>query len=142
MDILKRLVIGNVHGPAEISSRNGCGCKLEGPARSNTDIEVRCRSTGVIDGLIGHSDNAAKANGNNIAVNPYLTDANDWYLFHVGMGAMKPFIFQMEKTPVLEADTNPNDRVTILARTFVYSVYGRYNTGMTDPRLGVRTTNT
>ena len=82
------------------------------------------------------------ASGYNVMVNPYLTDPNNWYLFHVGMGAMKPFIFQVEKRPVLESDTNPNDRNTILARTFVYSVYGRYATGMTDPRLGVLTTNT
>ena len=81
------------------------------------------------------------ASGYQVIVNPYLTDANDWFLFHVGQGAMKPFIFQVEKRPVLESDTNPNDRATILARTFVYSVYGRYQTGMTDPRLGVRTVN-
>jgi len=88
------------------------------------------------------SDNGLwQASGYNVAVNPYLTDANDWYLFHVGGGMMKPFIWQVEKTPVLESDTNPNDRQTILARTFVYSVYGRYVTGMTDPRLGVRTVN-
>ena len=89
------------------------------------------------------SDNGLwQASGYNVAVNPYLTDVNDWYLFHVGGGMMKPFIWQVEKTPVLESDTNPNDRNTILARTFVYSVYGRYATGMTDPRLGVLTTNT
>ena len=82
------------------------------------------------------------ASGYQVVVNPYLTDDNNWYLFHVGSGALKPFIFQTEKRPVLESDTNPNDRNTILARTFVYSVYGRYQTGMTDPRLGVLTTNT
>ncbi len=81
------------------------------------------------------------ASGYNVVVNPYLTDVDDWFLFHVGPGVLKPFIFQTEKRPVLESDTNPNDRVTIQARTFVYSVYGRYQTGMTDPRLGVRTTN-
>lgn len=82
-----------------------------------------------------------QASGYRVIVNPYLTDANDWFLWHVGSGMMKPFIWQVEKTPVLESDTNPNDRQTILARTFVYSVYGRYATGMTDPRLGVRTVN-
>jgi phage major head subunit gpT-like protein len=81
------------------------------------------------------------ASGYSVVVNPYLTDANDWYLFHVGQGVMKPFIYQTEKRPVLESATIL-DRTTILARTFVYSVYGRYATGMTDPRLGVQTTNT
>lgn len=81
------------------------------------------------------------ASGYNVVINPFLTDVNDWFLFHVGQGVMKPFIWQTEKTPVLESDTNPNDRNNILNRTFLYSVYGRYITGMTDPRLGVRTTN-
>lgn len=81
------------------------------------------------------------ASGYAVAVNPYLTDANDWYLFHVGPGVMKPFIWQTEKRPVLESDTDPNSREAIIARSFIYSVYGRYATGMTDPRLGVRTTN-
>lgn len=82
------------------------------------------------------------ASGYMVVVNPYLTDANNWFLFHVGQGVMKPFIYQVEKRPVLESDTNPNARVAIIQRTFVYSVYGRYATGMTDPRLGVEVENT
>ena len=82
------------------------------------------------------------ASGYNVVVNHYLTDANDWYLWHVGSGTMKPFIWQEEKKPELTSDTDPNSREVILNRTFVSSVYGRYVTGLTDPRLGVRTTNT
>ena len=81
------------------------------------------------------------ASGYAVAVNPFLTDPNDWYLFHVGNGERKPFIFQEEKSPALEADTNPNSREAILSGTFVYSVDGRYATAMTDPRLGIKTTN-
>ncbi len=103
----------------------------------------RSGGDGVNAPVIPVTDNGVwAASGYQVVVNPYLTDVNDWFLFHVGSGALKPFIFQTEKRPVLESDTNPNDRNTILARTFVYSVYGRYQTGMTDPRLGVRTTNT
>ncbi len=102
----------------------------------------RASGDNVVSPIIPVSDNGVwAASGYQVVVNPYLTDANDWYLFHVGQGAMKPFIWQTEKRPVLESDTNPMSRATILARTFVYSVYGRYTTGMTDPRLGVRTVN-
>lgn len=79
--------------------------------------------------------------GYTLAVDPYLTDADDWYLLHLGGPAMRPFVWQVEKVPVLESDTNPNDRENIIKRKFLYSVYGRYNVGVTDPRLGVKTTN-
>lgn len=79
--------------------------------------------------------------GYSIVVNPQLTDANDWYLLHVGPGQDKPFIWQEEKRPVLESDTNPNTRQAIIDRTFIYSVNGRYAVGVTDPRFAVKTTN-
>ena len=81
------------------------------------------------------------ASGYSVVVNPYLTDADNWFLFHVGSGVMKPFIYQVEKRPALESDTDPNSREAIIQRTFLYSVYGRYATGMTDPRLGVEVEN-
>jgi len=79
--------------------------------------------------------------GYTVVVNPELTDANDWYLCHVGPGQDKPWIWQVEKAPVLESDTNPSTREAILKRNFVYSVYGRYAVGSTDPRFIVKTTN-
>lgn len=81
------------------------------------------------------------ASGYTVVINPYLTDTSDWYLFHVGGPAFRPFIYQTEKSPVLESDTDPQSRDAILQRTFVYSVYGRYAVGMTDPRLGVQVEN-
>ncbi len=81
------------------------------------------------------------ASGYTIIVNPYLTDVDDWYLLHVGGPAMRPFVWQEEKKPVLESDTNPNSRENILKRKYVYSVYGRYAVGVTDPRLAVKTVN-
>jgi len=79
--------------------------------------------------------------GYSVIVNPYLTDTNDWYTFHIGGPSMRPFVWQVEKQPVLESDTNPTSRENILKRKFLYSVYGRYNVGVTDPRLGVKITN-
>ena len=76
-----------------------------------------------------------------IVVNPQLTDANDWYLLHIGGPAFRPFVLQTEKMPVLESDTNPDTRENILNRDFIYSVYGRYAVAVTDPRLAIRTTN-
>lgn len=82
------------------------------------------------------------ASGYTVITNPYLTDANDWYLWHIGGPMRRPFILQTEKRPVLESDTDPNTRESILKRNFLYSSYGRYNVGFTDPRFGVKTTNT
>lgn len=79
--------------------------------------------------------------GYSVIINPYLTDVTDWYAFHIGGPAMRPFVWQVEKVPVLEADTNPMTRENILKRNFLYSVYGRYNVGVTDPRLGVKIVN-
>lgn len=73
-----------------------------------------------------------------VIINPYLTDAEDWYLIHLGGPAMRPFVWQVEKRPVLESDTDPMSRENILKRKFLYSVYGRYNVGVTDPRLVVK----
>ena len=77
-----------------------------------------------------------------IIINPYLTDTNDWYLFHVGPGEDRPAIWQVEKEVEITADTNPNSAEVIRTRKFLYSAYGRYNLGLTDPRFGVLTTNT
>jgi hypothetical protein len=42
---------------------------------------------------------------------------------------------------VLESDTNPNSRENIVRRKFLYSAYGRYAVGVTDPRLGIKVVN-
>lgn len=80
-----------------------------------------------------------KGRGYTVIVNPFLTDATDWYLLHNGGPTMRPFVFQEEKSPVLESDTNPNSRENIVKRKFLYSVYGRYAVGVTDPRLAIKT---
>lgn len=103
------------------------------------------RSAG--DGVISPTmpvteDGMFTGSGYRVIVNPYLTDADDWYLFYVGNGMNRPFIFQQEKAPVLESETMPNSRETIVNRKFLYSVYGRYAVGLTDPRFGVKVVNT
>jgi|SRR5437870_3233690 len=80
------------------------------------------------------------ASGYTVIENPFLTDTNDWFMWYIGGPAERPFIFQNEKDPVLEADTDPNDRDNILKRTFLYSVYKRCAVGLSDPRMGVRIT--
>jgi phage major head subunit gpT-like protein len=85
---------------------------------------------------------AVSRRGYTILVNPFLSDANDWFLLHDGGEAARPFIYQTEKEPELLADTDPNTRAAIETRKFLYSGYGRYNAGVADPRFAVKTTNT
>lgn len=81
--------------------------------------------------------------GYRLWVNPYLSSVNDWYLLHLGAGeAEKPFVLQMEKRPELTGETDPNSAHVIDRRTFLYSAYGRYNAGVTDPRFAVKVDNT
>ena len=82
------------------------------------------------------------ASGYNVIVNPYLTDVNDWYGFFVGGPAERPFLYQVELPYVIESDTNPNSRENIINRKFLYSCYGRWNVALTDPRFGIKVTNT
>jgi len=76
-----------------------------------------------------------------VCVNPYLTDVNDWYLHSVSGATRRPWIYQIEKKPVVESDINPLSREAILQRNYLYSVYGRYNVGPTDPRYSVKIVN-
>ena len=73
-----------------------------------------------------------------VVENAYLTDPDDFYVLHVGGPGQRPFVWQVEKMPVLESDTNPMTRENILQRNFLYSVYGRYAVGVTDPRLAIK----
>lgn len=75
--------------------------------------------------------------GYQVIVNPYLTDGNDFYLLYAN-GIEKPFIYQTEVNPRLDASTNPNEQAVIETRKFLYSGYYRGNVGVTDPRFAVR----
>lgn len=82
------------------------------------------------------------ASGYTVIVNPFLTDANDWYGFFIGGPAERPFLYQVEMPYVIESDTNPNSRENIINRKFLYSCYGRWQVALTDPRFGIKVTNT
>lgn len=85
--------------------------------------------------------NGSVMSGYRVFVNPYLTDADDWYLLHAGGEGERPFVFQEEKPVEFMGDDDINTRDFITKRTFVYSAYGRYNVGVADPRYAVKTTN-
>lgn len=76
-----------------------------------------------------------------VVVNPFLTDANDWYLLHVD-GATRPFIYQERLSPSLEGITSPNSESGVIHDKFVYSVRYRGQVGYGEPRHAVKTTNT
>lgn len=80
--------------------------------------------------------------GYQVMVNPYLTDENDWYLFHTSGAINRPFIQQVERSPELASDTNPDAASVIESRKFLYSAYGRYNVGVSDPRFAIKVENT
>ena len=81
-----------------------------------------------------------EAAGYRIYVNPYLTDANDWYLMSVS-AARKPFIFQSRLKPAFEGITTPTSESGIIRDRYVYTARARYQVGYGDPRLVVRIVN-
>lgn len=124
-------MVGNcIMVPPELEQRIWQALNVQGAGPREAQV-IPATTNGILNGA-----------GYTVIVNPYLTDVNDWYLFHLGGPAMRPFVWQVEKDPVLESDTNPNSRENILKRKFVYSVYGRYAAGVTDPRLGIMIENT
>lgn len=78
--------------------------------------------------------------GYTVVVNPFLTDANDWYLLYC-RGAYKPFLFQERLAPAMETVTLPNNETTVLRDSYIYTVRARYNVGYQEPRMAVKTTN-
>lgn len=84
-------------------------------------------------------DGTFAGSGYTVIVNPYLTDATDWYLLSVN-GGFAPFIYQTRVAPTLEplADGSAN---AVFNDKFIYSVRARYNVGVGDPRHIVRVVN-
>ena len=75
-------------------------------------------------------------------VDPYLSDANDWYLDYVG-SPMRPFVVQMRKRPMAVALEDPNASDTVFMRQeFLYSVEASYNAGYALWWLSILITNT
>jgi phage major head subunit gpT-like protein len=87
------------------------------------------------------ADGSFQASGYLVMVNPYLTDANDWYLM-CRNGAIRPFIYQERIAPALEGITTPNSDEGLIRDRFLYAVRARYEVGYGDPRYAIRITNT
>lgn len=87
------------------------------------------------------ADGSFQGSGYLVMVNPYLTDANDWYLMCRG-GEVRPFIFQERIAPSLEGITNPNSDEGVIRDRFIYSARTRFEVGYGDPRYAIRITNT
>lgn len=82
------------------------------------------------------------ASGYQVLVNPYLTDANNWYAFASGPGERKPFIYQNREGPEFNGLTDPNSDAGVIRRRFAYTAYSRFNVGYGDPRRAIKVTNT
>jgi len=75
-------------------------------------------------------------------VDPYLTDANDWYLDYVG-SPLKPFIKQDRKAVSFVALEDPSSSESVFyKKKFAYGVEGRYNMSYGLWQLSILTTNT
>ncbi len=76
--------------------------------------------------------------GYQVLVNPYLTDAVDWYLLANGPGDRRPFIFQNRANPIFNGITDPNSDAGVIRRRFAYTAYSRFNVGVGDPRRAIK----
>jgi phage major head subunit gpT-like protein len=96
------------------------------------------------DPVLGPTDGGIYAwGGYDVMIDPYLTDANDWYLFSIGPGIGRPFILQEEVAPRFNiSPLDTNDPFFREQHRVLFIAYGRYNVAFTDPRLGVKTVNT
>jgi phage major head subunit gpT-like protein len=91
--------------------------------------------------VVPSTENGAfMASGYFVIVNPYLTDANDWYLIYARNGA-SPFGYQERIRPSLEA-LGEGSLPAIVNDKYIYTVRARYAVFAGDPRFIVRTTNT
>lgn len=74
-------------------------------------------------------------------IDPYLTDANDWYLDYKG-APVRAFILQMRARPGFVSLENPNTSDTVfLLRKLLFGVEARYNVGYGLWQYSIKTTN-
>ena len=90
--------------------------------------------------VIAQTENVLKG-AFSLWVNPYLADANDWYLFYVG-SPVRPLIMQMRKRPQFVTLQDPNSSESVFFRKkFYFGVEARYNAGYGLWQFAYRTTN-
>jgi phage major head subunit gpT-like protein len=74
-------------------------------------------------------------------IDPYLTDANDWYLDYTG-GVVKPFIFQVRKQPTFVGIESPEAESVFMSRQFKFSCEARHDVGYGMWQYSIKITNT
>jgi phage major head subunit gpT-like protein len=122
-------------GQDAMGAPNGMWLVMCPPALMGTFEELMNAS------FISNTENVLKG-AFSLWVNPYLTDANDWYLFYVG-SAVRPLIMQMRKRPVFVSLQDPNSSESVFFRKkFYFGVEARYNAGYGLWQFAYRTTNT
>lgn len=91
--------------------------------------------------LISNTSNILVGAVRDVIVSPYLTDADDWYLFKSGAGqALKPMIFQDRMGVEFRALEGESDN-GFLREKYLYGVRARYAIGFGQWQNAVKTTN-
>jgi phage major head subunit gpT-like protein len=75
----------------------------------------------------GQQSNVLKGSAN-LLVNPWLTDANDWFLLDVSR-AIKPFVWQLRLAPKFTWMNRPEDANVFMRDEILYGVKARGNAG-------------
>lgn len=75
-------------------------------------------------------------------VDPYLADANDWYLDYIG-GSVKPFVAQINRRPDFVSLEDPNSsEIVFMRKKILFGTEARYNAGYGLWYMSVKATNT
>lgn len=69
-----------------------------------------------------------------------LTSRTAWWLTATGGGGMKPFLWQLRKTPQIDHVTRPDSQSVFMRRKFLFGIHGRGEAGYTLPQLVVGST--
>lgn len=77
--------------------------------------------------IISNTTNLLQGAVGDIYVNPFLTDVNDWFIFHLG-GAVKPFVFQ-DREPVELTDKGVDSDTGFMQDVYLFGSRARYMAG-------------
>jgi len=117
------------------------GTALEPVAKNIVELDKVVQAVANADGAIvaaGTVDNVNKGTAT-VITSPWLP-ANVWFLLEIGK-PVKPLIYQVNKKPILIAQTNPQQSDHVFEKhEFRYQAYGRYNAGFGLPDLAVGST--
>ena len=71
-----------------------------------------------------------------------LTSRTAWFLTAEGGGGMKPFLWQLRKTPEIDSIMSPNSDHVFKRREYLFGIHGRGEAGYTLPQLAIGSTGT